>query len=75
MTPVCPYSVDTLLATSAISVLITALLATLVFVLVQVALFKWCPLKFVTGGAQLAHGGEGQEHEKTEVWLSRNRES
>lgn len=61
----CPYTTDTLLATSAISVIVTALLAIVIFVLVQVALCRWYPMKLANvGGAQLAHRGEEQEYVK-----------
>ena len=63
----CPYSVVTLLVTSAISVLITALLATVISVLVLAALCKYHP-KFKPGSAQPISASErkGQdEYKKT----------
>ena len=63
----CPSDAATLVLTSAISVIVTALLATVIFVLVQIALCKCYP-KFTPGGAETgtSAGGEGQEYEEVD---------
>ena len=60
----CPSDVVTLVLTS---VAVTALLATVIFVLVQIAVCK-CHPKFTPGGAETgtSAGGEGQEYEEVD---------
>jgi hypothetical protein len=63
----CPsVSTSTVLA-SVITAIATALLATVIFVLVQIAVCK-CHPKFTPGGAETgtSAGGEGQEYEQME---------
>ena len=54
-----------MILTSAVSVVVTALLTTAIFVLVQIAVCK-CHPKFTPGGAETgtSAGGEGQEYEE-----------
>ena len=61
----CPSNTATLVLTS---VVITALLATVIFVLVMIAVCK-CHPKFTPGGAETgaSAGGEGQEYEELSV--------
>jgi hypothetical protein len=64
---VCPsFSTSTALA-SVITAIATTLLATVIFLLVQVAVCK-CHPKFTPGGAETgtSAGGEGQEYEQME---------
>jgi hypothetical protein len=65
--PQCSCSSSVILA-SALSVLTTALLASVTFVLVQVAVCK-CHPKFTPGGAETgaSTGGEGLEYEQVDV--------
>ena len=66
-TPQCPCTSSTLVLTSAVPVVVTALLATVIFVLVQIAVCK-CHPKFTPGGAETgtSAGGEGQEYEEVD---------
>ena len=61
----CPSDAATLVLTSAITAIVTALLATVIFVLVQIAVCK-CHSKFTPGGAETGNsaGWEGQEYEE-----------
>ena len=62
----CPSNSDTIYAI-AVSVVATALLATFIFVLVQIVVCK-CHPKFTPGGAETgtSAGGEGQEYEEVD---------
>jgi hypothetical protein len=64
-------STSTVILASALSVLTTALLASVIFVLVQIAVCKYHP-KFKPGRAETgtSAGGEGQEYEQLSRWRS-----
>jgi hypothetical protein len=67
---VCPSSTSTALA-SVITAIATALLATVIFVLILIAVCK-CHPKFTPGGAETgtSAGGEGQEYEQVDVGVA-----
>jgi hypothetical protein len=60
----CPSCLTSTALASVITAIATALLATVIFVLVQIAVCK-CHPKFTPGGAEigLPAGGEGQEYD------------
>ena len=70
----CPSCYTSTALASVITAIATALLATVIFVLVMIAVCK-CHPKFTPGGAETgtSAGGEGQEYEQVdgggEVWL------
>jgi hypothetical protein len=64
----CSSSTSTVILASALSVITTALLTTVIFVLVQIA-FCNCHPKIISRGAETGSsaGGEGQEYEQVDV--------
>jgi hypothetical protein len=68
---VCPSSTTSTALASVITAIATALLATVIFVLVQIAVCK-CHPKFTPGGAETgtSAGGEGQEYEQVDVGVA-----
>ena len=70
---VCPSCSSSTALASVISAIATALLATVIFVLVQIAVCK-CQPKFTPGGAEMgtSAGGEGQEYEEVDGGVALN---
>ena len=64
LSEVCEYSI----LSAAIAVIVTALLATVIFLVVQVVICK-CHPKFRPGGTETgaSAGGEGQEYEEVDM--------
>ena len=67
---VCPSSSVSIVLASVITAIATALLATVIFVLVQIAVCK-CHPKFTPGGAETrtSTGTEGQDYEEVDGYM------
>ena len=65
---VCPSCSTSTALASVITAIVTALLATVIFVLVQISAVCKCHPKFTPGGAETgtSSGGEGQEYEEVD---------